>query len=262
MSAIIIGNDIVHYEVLGRGRPLIFIHGWVGSWRYWIPAMQATSISFRSYALDLFGFGDTSKNPERYSLEAQVELLDGFMEEMGIGKVALIGHGLGAIVAMMYAKQYPQFVDRVMAIAFPATSHAINTRLTTDPPVTLGEWLLGRTPGAQPAQQETPKTDAKAIATSISTLNGTSLTTLTNALESPTLFVQGQNDPAIAQPDDSLLEALPELSHVITLENTGHFPMLEQQNKFNRLVTDFLALGSGETPRSLQIKEEWKRRVR
>jgi CheY-like chemotaxis protein len=35
------GWEIVHYEVLGRGRPLIFLHGWIGSWRYWIPSMQS-----------------------------------------------------------------------------------------------------------------------------------------------------------------------------------------------------------------------------
>ena len=53
MSVIVLGSDIVHYEVLGRGRPLLFLHGWVGSWRYWIPSMQAASISYRTYALDL-----------------------------------------------------------------------------------------------------------------------------------------------------------------------------------------------------------------
>jgi len=46
------------------------------------------------------------------------------------------------------------------------------------------------------------------------------------------------------------------------LENSGHFPMLDESSSFNRLLTDFLTLGSGESPRQLQLKEEWKRRVR
>ncbi|NJN43388.1 MAG: alpha/beta fold hydrolase [Anaerolineae bacterium] len=86
MSALIIDDEIVHYEVLGRGRPLIFVHGWVGSWRYWIPTMQAASISYRAYALDLWGFGETSKAQSRYSIEDYVTLLDRFLEEMGIAK--------------------------------------------------------------------------------------------------------------------------------------------------------------------------------
>jgi hypothetical protein len=38
--------------------------------------------------------------------------------------------------------------------------------------------------------------------------------------------------------------------------------MLDEPSKFNRLVADFLALNSGESPENLQIKEEWKRRIR
>ena len=65
MSAIMIEGSIVHYEALGRGRPIVFLHGWVGSWRYWIAAMQVASTSFRAYALDLFGFGDTARDPSK-----------------------------------------------------------------------------------------------------------------------------------------------------------------------------------------------------
>ena len=50
--------------------------------------------------------------------------------------------------------------------------------------------------------------------------------------------------------------------HQINLEESGHFPMLDESAKFNRLLTDFLALDSGLSPRELQLKEEWKRRVR
>jgi len=38
--------------------------------------------------------------------------------------------------------------------------------------------------------------------------------------------------------------------------------MLDQANKFNRLMNDFLSLASGESPQQLQLKEEWKRRIR
>src|SRR5512137_1503955 len=111
MSVVILQEEIVHYEVLGRGRPLIFLHGWVGSWRYWIPAMQAASISFRTYALDLWGFGDTAKIPDYYSLEQQVNLVNMFAQEMGLGKIALIGHSLGAVVAMLCTERFKSLVD-------------------------------------------------------------------------------------------------------------------------------------------------------
>jgi hypothetical protein len=46
------------------------------------------------------------------------------------------------------------------------------------------------------------------------------------------------------------------------MENSGHFPMIDETMRFNRLLTDFLALDSGLSPRELQMKEEWRRRVR
>src|SRR5512139_3684062 len=119
MSVVILQDQIVHYEVLGRGKPLVFLHGWVGSWRYWIPVMQAASISYRAYAIDLWGFGDTAKNPRRYTLAEQMRLLDGFLEQLGILRFAIVGHGLGSILGLMYARRNPGLVDRVMAIGYP-----------------------------------------------------------------------------------------------------------------------------------------------
>lgn len=262
MSAIIVENEILHYEVLGRGRPLLFIHGWVGSWRYWIPTMQATSIAFRSYALDLWGFGDSAKSPKRYSIDDQIKLLDDFFQEMGIGKIALVGHGLGAIVGLKYAEKYPKYVDRVMAISLPLEPESLNPRIGTSNPVELSSWLLANTPGKEPAILEAPKADSQAIIKSLDGVSSHRVLESLGSLQTPILLVYGQNDPAVQPPNPDNLASLPEHNHLIFFDDAGHFPMLDQQSKFNRLLADFLALPSGESPRQLQLKEEWKRRVR
>lgn len=119
MSAITFGGDLIHYEVLGRGRPVILLHSWVGSWRYWIPTMQQLQLKYKVYALDLYGYGDSVKNPQKYSLEHQVQLLDDFVSKLGIAKTALVGHGLGALVAVEYAKRYPEKVPRMLLVGAP-----------------------------------------------------------------------------------------------------------------------------------------------
>jgi pimeloyl-ACP methyl ester carboxylesterase len=119
MSAITVENDLVHYEVLGRGRPVVLVHGWLGSWRYWVPTMQQLSLKFRIYALDLWGFGDSGKNMSRYGLRDQVKLLNDFMERMGITKAALVGHSFGAAVCVAFARQNPERAPRLMAISPP-----------------------------------------------------------------------------------------------------------------------------------------------
>ncbi|MBN2548440.1 MAG: alpha/beta hydrolase [Anaerolineales bacterium] len=263
MSVVILQDEIVHYEVLGRGRPLIFLHGWVGSWRYWIPVMQAASISFRTYALDMWGFGDSAKKPENYTLDQQVNLLDLFLQEMGIGKIALIGHGLGAIVAMLYANRYKKFVDRVMAISLPNGQHTLNPRLYNALPGELADWLLDRTADSESARAEAPKADQRAIQSSLSSLAAIDITTLSKELNTPCLLVYGQNDPVIeGSSSQEQIANLPEHLHQIIFDQSGHFPMLDETSKFNRLLADFLSLNSGVSPRQLQLRDEWKRRVR
>ncbi len=262
MSAIIIESDIVHYEVLGRGRPLIFLHGWVGSWRYWIPAMQTTSTSFRAYALDLWGFGDSARSKDNYTLDRQIRLIARFLHELGIGKIGLVGHGLGAVVSLLFAHSYPQAVDRMMMISYPFEPGQMNNRLETSTPKDLAEWLLSGVPGSDAARAETPKTDPQSLRVSLEGTRQIDLFTQAVQPPIPTLFVHGKNDPAINLPAERHLTNLAEHAHQITFDESGHFPMLDQANKFNRLLADFLSLGSGESPRRLQLKEEWKRRVR
>lgn len=274
MSAILLDNSIVHYEVLGRGRPVIFLHGWVGSWRYWISSMQIASTSYRAYALDLWGFGDSAHNVLKYSLDDQASLLDRFLIEMGIGKIALVGHGLGALVGITFANRFPQNVDRMMAVSCPLHIDAVSSRMRTSPPSPseLTEWLSSRTPEATTALSDAAKTDGQAIAASLVGLQATSPFNKFRNLEKrsldsnpdpssiPCLLVYGEKDQAIFAPDESF--PLSSMTHQILLENSGHFPMIDETIKFNRLLTDFLALESGANPSELQMKEEWRRRVR
>ena len=262
MSAIILEEDIVHYEVLGRGRPIIFLHGWVGSWRYWIPSMQAASVNYRAYAVDMWGFGDSAKNTSRYLLSQQMNLIKSFLNKLGIGKVAIVGHGLGAIVALLFAEENPQYVDRIMAVGVPLDLKQINPRMFQNSPEDLANWLLGSTSDSEAARVEAPKADQDAIYHSLAHLDKANIKELPLRLSIPCLLVHGQNDPAIGISENNRTMMLPLHFHFIPFENAGHFPMLDTPNKFNRLMTDFMALSSGESPRKLELKEEWKRRVR
>jgi pimeloyl-ACP methyl ester carboxylesterase len=261
MSAILLGNNLVHYEVLGRGRPIILLHGWVGSWRYWIPTMQAASISFRTYALDFWGFGDTAKN-QNYSIQDQAMLLDQFMEQMGMMKVALVGHGLGAVVAMQFALKNPGMVDRVLAVSYPLVTQSTSQRLRTSSAVDLVDWLLGKGPETEPVRTDAPKNDSLAVRTSLLELATFDLKTAWHQLQTNCVLVHGVNDPAITQPTQEQFAELPMRIHAVTFDQSGHFPMLDESSKFNRLLVDFLALDSSDSPRELQLKEEWKRRMR
>ena len=261
MSAILLDGGIVHYEVIGRGRPIIFLHGWVGSWRYWVPAMQSMSTGFRAYALDMWGFGDTSREPERYGADQQVALLDSFLQALGISKVAIVGHGLGALVGMLFTMRYPSVVDRIVTVELPFEAASISNRLRTASLQDLADWLLTKNAGDEAARADGLKADPLAVTASLNSPDFFDLANRIGKLSTPCLHVHGQNDPAISF--NELDPALsPSSMHSIIFEQCAHFPMLDDPSGFNRLLSDFMALPSGESPRELQMKEEWKRRVR
>ncbi|MBT3322631.1 MAG: alpha/beta hydrolase [Anaerolineae bacterium] len=262
MSVVLLDDGIVHYEVLGRGRPVIFLHGWVGSWRYWISSMQVTSTSFRAYALDLWGFGDTAHKKERYSVKKQTELVRLFLDEMGIGKIALVGHGLGALVALDFASTHKEIVDRIMLTNCSLDMEKINPKLFSDSPEKLASWLSNGFSTTETALADAKKTDKDAIQASRNISEVPQLFNTVNRQHTPCLLVSGARDELIGQPSLNQLSVLSELSHHILLEEAGYFPMLDTATTFNRLLTDFLALDSGLGVKQLNLKEEWRRRVR
>jgi pimeloyl-ACP methyl ester carboxylesterase len=262
MSAILLEGQIVHYEVLGRGRPIIFLHGWVGSWRYWIASMQVASTSFRAYGLDLWGFGESAHDSMRYTIDQQTDLLGRFLDEMGIGKVALVGHGLGALVGFNFSSRWPKSVDRMMAVNCPLDYDSINARVRTSPLPDLINWLGSKAPEAATALAEASKADPRAITESISSFQSNGLFGKMRDTQIPCLLVYGQNDPAILAPTMDTSISLPHMMQLVTLDGSGHFPMIDETARFNRLLTDFLALDSGVSPLELQLKDEWRRRVR
>lgn len=263
MSVVILRNQVVHFEALGRGKPVLFLHSWIGSWRYWVPAMQTASVAFRTYALDLWGFGDTAKATNYYTLNEQATLVSEFLAAMGVGRVAIVGHGYGACVALQFAHQSLKLVDRLLLIGLPRDSKKLNGRLGTASLADLAEWLLHPNDTAGEATRvEARKADQLAIRQALPELVAFPFEEYLAEIGLPYLLVYGQSDPLVLSPAVEELTNLPPNSHWIVLEASAHYPMLEESAKFNRLLIDFLNLDSGQSPQALQLKEEWKRRVR
>ncbi|PKN83278.1 MAG: hypothetical protein CVU46_17385, partial [Chloroflexi bacterium HGW-Chloroflexi-8] len=90
--------------------------------------MQYVSNKFRAYSMDMWGFGDSAKNG-KYSIKEQTELLVQFLDKLGIFKIAVVGHGLGALLAIELAKIMPEIVDRILAVSIPFESEMITPLL-------------------------------------------------------------------------------------------------------------------------------------
>lgn len=262
MSITTVGSNLVHYEALGRGKPMIFIHGWLGSWRYWWPSMQTLSAHFRTFALDLWGFGDSSKVSEKYSIEEYVLLLEAFVNRLGIAEPAIIvGHGLGATVALRYAVRNPDSVRRLAASALPLGENALNTRLLSGDVHGIVQRVLER-PGSFPEiETEARKTDPAVLRALVQDLDQLDTYADLERVVCPLLLVFGDQDPLVQYPNGDLAikPVIAKGLAIVKLSSCTHFPMLEQSAKFNRLILDFIY--ADDDISNLTPKEYWKRRT-
>jgi pimeloyl-ACP methyl ester carboxylesterase len=265
MSATVINGGLVHYEAFGRGKPVIFIHGWLGSWRYWMSTMEALSTDYRAYALDLWGFGDSDKSQERYSVDDYITLLSDFMEGMGIVQASLVGHALGATVALRFSIMYPDRVYRLATVSLPVTPAAISGRLrdfASNSP--LAKMLWWRQITHKEVQQESDKMAENVLSLSIQSVAEVDTQTLIQQVSHFTLAVYGEKDNVVDPMPVRTLNSQRANLRLIGLTDSKHFPMLEETNKFNRLLKDFLEVGDNDLSAlsNLELKEEWKRRTR
>src|SRR6476646_1814747 len=129
MSAIVIENGLVHYEVIGRGRPVIFLHGWLGSWRYWMGTMEALARRYRCYALGFWGFGDSDKSRQKCSVSDYLSLVDQFMDRMGLIDAPVIGHSMGGTIAIRLALEYPHRVSKLILVSTPVVGRHVTPML-------------------------------------------------------------------------------------------------------------------------------------
>lgn len=113
------------YHTSGRGPDMILLHG-IGAnlycWRLVIPLLAQ---DFQLWALDLPGFGGSSKPKDAsYGLDDQVERLKDFMDRMKIQQAYVVGNSMGGNIALWLAKQHPERVLGAAVIA-PATSPSL-----------------------------------------------------------------------------------------------------------------------------------------
>ncbi|MCB8928324.1 MAG: alpha/beta hydrolase [Ardenticatenaceae bacterium] len=263
MSITTIDSQLIHYEVLGRGQPLIFIHGWVGSWRYWWPSMQALSAHYRTFAFDLWGYGDSSKTPDYYSLNAYVNMVDQFIDKLGVARpVILVGHGLGAVVALNYTAKNPENVAKLATISLPVSGAHLTNKLQGADTDSMVSRVLGRSESFAEIDSEIRKVDTIAVSKSMDEIGKMDFVSEITNLNRPLLLVYGRQDNLVVQPNGeySYLQQSVNDRFYVELELCHHFPMLQEKAKFNRLLLDFIIASAELT--ELTPKEYWQRRIR
>jgi len=99
----------IQYTVMGKGKPLVLIHGFgasIGHWRKNIPVLA--NAGYQVFALDLLGFGGSAKAPIDYTMEVWVELLRDFWQAHIQEPAIFIGNSIGALLSLMVLAEHPE----------------------------------------------------------------------------------------------------------------------------------------------------------
>jgi pimeloyl-ACP methyl ester carboxylesterase len=222
--------------------------------------MEVLSEQHRTYALDLWGFGDSDKSTDRHGVEKYADLVKDFMDQLGVAPAALVGHSLGATVAVKFAVANPDQVTKLMLVSLPVVGETINRRLLTASSTSrFGRLLGGRWPiDHEEVLTESEKASENVIASTVQACAELDLRENLRQINVPMLAVYGEKDNLVDPTQAKLLEDTASNIRFITLPESRHFPMLDEASKFHRLLKDFLVTDDLE---SLALKEEWRRRT-
>lgn len=110
------GPVSINYAAEGRedGRPIVFLHGVTNRWQTWLPTMTAFAADWRVYALDFRGHGRSGRVPGAYrAVDYAADVIAFLRQRVGTPAV-LVGHSLGAIVAISVAADAPESVRAIV----------------------------------------------------------------------------------------------------------------------------------------------------
>lgn len=115
IDSIDVGKVSVSYQLTGSpaGRPLVLLHGLGDSGPDWMPVLAELATHFQVFVLDLRGHGNSSR-PGTYSFELMRDDVLGFLDAVGLTRVALVGHSMGAVVAVLVAQAAPDRVTQLV----------------------------------------------------------------------------------------------------------------------------------------------------
>jgi pimeloyl-ACP methyl ester carboxylesterase len=104
------------YVERGKGKTLLFLHGWGASSFSWRNNLLPLSEHFHVIALDLKGFGLTEKPKEKYDLSEFTEHVKAFIDELGLEKICLVGNSMGGGIAINLTYNFEELIDRIILI--------------------------------------------------------------------------------------------------------------------------------------------------
>jgi pimeloyl-ACP methyl ester carboxylesterase len=264
----------VTYHRLGEGPVLLLVHGITSSSRTWRAVLPELAKHHTVIAPDLMGHGGSAKPRGDYSLGAHASGLRDLMALLGIPSATLVGHSLGGGIAMQFAYQFPERLERLVLVDSGGLGSEVNIWLRaatlpgseyvlpllfSQPARTAGSAVgsvLGRlgvkanadVRGMAEGMESLGDADARRAfvhtARSVIDPSGQRVDARDRLYLSegiPMLLIWGGRDPIIPVKHGHAAHELMPHSRLEVFPNAGHFPFNDEPERFAAVVSDFVA---------------------
>jgi pimeloyl-ACP methyl ester carboxylesterase len=259
----------LHYEVEGRGFPLLFIHEFAGDHRSWAPQVRHFARTYQCITYSARGYppSDVPTNPAAYSQRRAVDDAIAILDAAGAKQAHVVGLSMGGFAALHLVLGRPDRLRSAVVAGvgygsqperreqFRRESHAIADAFQSQgSALAAGSYAVG--PGRVQLQNKYPEAwreFAEALAQHDAT--GAALTMRgvqaerpslydlrdeLRAITTPVLILAGDEDEGSLEPSLMLKRTMP-TSGLVILPRTGHTANLEDPDAFNEPVGRFLA---------------------
>jgi len=231
-------------------------------WALQFEALQ--SIGLRPLAPDIPGFGESKYDGHGWTFRRVAAALAGLVSDLQVGPVHLIGLSMGGVIAQQFALDYPALVRKLVLVSTFAVLQ----------PASLSQWfyfaqravvvhamglsaqskIVARRVFPEPGQDELREMAEKQIASADVRAYRAAMRSLAffnsrdrlREIKASTLVISGANDSTVAPVYQKVLaDEIPDARQII-IPDAGHAVAIDQYEKFNAVVKNFL--GNGKYP--------------
>jgi len=271
-----VDGDSIYYKIIGNGEPLILVHGGPGlDHSYFLPQMRCLMNDYQLIFIDqrACGQSDADVDSSTISVKSFINDIDQIRQQLKLGKVNLLGHSWGGLLAMNYAIKYQTNLKTLILLntMSPSSEYRaqadsiLNTRKNEEDSVAFAQI---RASEAFKNRESSAYEDFfrvlfrreffnKKYADSLTLtfpdsfaansqilqhlgndLSSYDILSDLNSVEVPTLILYGDYDPLAGIVGQKLKDNIPNSSFVI-IPNCGHFPYIESQEEFVEEIRKF-----------------------
>lgn len=247
-----IDGQLLHYEEMGQGRPLVLMHGWGCNLTTVRSIASAASITHKVYSLDLPGFGKSPEPASVWGVTDYTTLIEKFIKHELNDSPVLVGHSFGGRITLLLSSRQSD-IDSIILIdaAGIKPRHGVKYYYkvyTFKTAKMLLRLLFGKKRAAQRIEALRSSRGSSDYATStpkmraiLSKVVNEDLTPVLQFITVPTLLIWGENDTATPIADARKMERLIPDAGLVSFPGCGHYSFLDNPRQFKAVLNSFLS---------------------